>query len=136
MSLKTVIEGYINTEYNELVGTAKLSLQVVYPLLKNVFEEQASFIFISFLGAGVAADGSFSEKEKKFLKDVFNFNDDINEDIFKLGSNEEVVSLVDRVFDILDGESKIALLNLCLCLIAVDKNVELVETEFIQKLLN
>ena len=134
--LTEIAKKYTETDYEELLKKAKRDCALLYPLFGKIAgDENGTPYLMIFIGTSLASDGVLSEREYTFLHDLTGIGREEAEEMIRKHGTEQAVSLADRVFDTCPDELKTLLFDLCMCFIAVDKEVSRAEREFLSRLL-
>lgn len=130
-----LLQEYVNMDYPILVCSAKESFKKLYPVLvQHDSENNGILLTLSLIASAVIADGVFTEKEKAFVKDVFDIPAN-KLDLFEHIDDSEMVKLVDTVADSLSTEDKRELLNIIITVAACDEKITRSENSFIQNIM-
>ena len=137
-TIQGIIKKYLDATYEELVEVAKSAMLKLTPVFDEADEEGKGAKFIvPIICAAIAADGRFSELERRFVNDILG-TDFSYEDLLatvRLYSGEKCAAIVDKICDVCSAPLKTELLSLCLSIFAVDKTISRGEAAFFVKLL-
>ena len=136
--VKELLQNYVNKSYEELVALAKNSLSILIPYFHSLNAELGDKAIIHFILTALAVDDGFSELEYKFLCDVLNTNESYDKikGVVAKNANDQSIALADTIFDNIPNDNvKAELLNLFLCIIAIDETISPTETAMFSKLL-
>lgn len=130
-----LLQDYVNMDYAILVCSAKESFRKLRPVLAECDPENGGVLLtLSLISAAVAADGIFSQTEKKFIRDVFDIPAS-KIDLFGQIDSSHMAVLIDETADLLDIENKRELLNIIIALAACDEKITRSENSFIQRIM-
>ena len=136
MELRKLLQEFVNTPYEKLLGMASVSLEKLMPIFNSFQNDgngaRAAVVFISCC---YAADGKFTDLEYKFLCDLIGNVDKETVTGFINSCTPEIYAMVDQLIDSLDSENKAAMLTLLTCFLAVDETITAQETALIKKLI-
>ena len=134
-SFEEILQNYVNSDYNTLVGLAKQALVDILPACKAVDpEHEGFFVVTSIILAGIGADGVLTGLEKKFLSDVLGQDEATIQKFIGLYSSK-MAELVDKFADASTTEIKSKLLVLVTAVAAVDEKISYQETALLRKIL-
>ncbi|MBR6593891.1 MAG: hypothetical protein IKK83_01710 [Clostridia bacterium] len=130
-----MLQKYVDMEYEELVGVAKLALPDVLKACRAVDAEHDGLLMLaSILLSALGADKKLSAKERRFLQDAVNLQ---GEGIDKLVGlyDSQMEYITDRFVDTMPNEIATSTTILVLCLLACDGVISVEENAFIRKLI-
>ena len=136
--VKELLQNYVNKSYEELVALAKSSLSALVPYFRSLNAEIGDKAIVHFIVTALAVDDGFSPLEYKFFCDVLNITEpyDKIKSIIAKNANDESVAIADTIFDNIPNDTiKTELLNLFLCIIAVDQTISPTESAMFHILL-
>ncbi len=141
MTFAELMQDFVNTPYNNLVATARNSLNEVYPAVKSFFDGDDDYtakFFLIAIGACVGTDGKMTTLEAQFARDVIgdSMTDDFLSQVASAYGDAESKGLVNKIVDSLDHESKVALCAFCCAFCAVDETISREECAFIAALID
>lgn len=134
---RDLMQQYVNLDYDALLNLARNSLVKSLPALEKVLpnQENGTVFTVTFILLGaVGADGTLSVKERQFIKDLLNLDDDALNNIVKLYTGKEQ-DAVRGIVKMVDADSKIEIINLCACIVACDETITGDESAFVRSLL-
>ena len=132
---KRIIEKYIDVDYEELVIKAKQMVEVFFPLYKTIDEGQSGMTLMSAtVRAASSVDGVFSLKERKFIKDVLDVEEEMVNKICQFCKGSEY-DLVDIIADVVTREEKNAIVEFIALLSACDGIASVEESKFLKKII-
>lgn len=135
-SFNELLQKYVNADYEVLVSLAKGSAAKILPICKKIDDEHDGMLLLSaILLSAVAADGTFSDKEKQFISDVFGLSGDTVSALVKIYTGKEY-DLVDKFADSLNSELKVEVINLVATVAACDETITRSESAFISNLID
>ena len=83
--LQDIMKKYVNLDYKKLVAYAKLSAYIIYPACRTADgEDKRCSTIASIVLSALNSDGKITDKEKKFISDVF----DADENAVEIFLNE------------------------------------------------
>ena len=130
-----LLQGYVNKDYFELVAKARQDIVSLFPACKVVDKDNDGFVMMtSIMLSAIGADGTLTALERKFMKDALEIDDDAVSKFIKM-YNGKMVELTDSFADALPVELKADVIDLALCIVAVDEKISREETAFIAKLI-
>lgn len=136
-TLQELLQDYVNKPYEELLTLAKTSyIQIVARLNQTEGAEVATAAGIVLVTACLGVDGVLSDLEYRFFCDLFGATAsraDLNAELMR--DRAETQELADGLFDSCDTDLKSAMLEFCLCFLAVDQAITRDEVAFVVRLL-
>ena len=137
-TLSELLQNYVNKPYDELLALASDSLVKLSDFFSSIDEEASGNVLLHIIATTLAADGKFTKLEYQFICDLLNLDvsyEDMKELLAEFNNGESLL-LTDKVFDnIQSTEVKAEMLNLMLCIMAVDENISREEVRFVLLLL-
>lgn len=136
MKLKEILQDFVNESYESLLGMAKLALAELTPVFADLADggNGAKFV-VPFFATSLAVDGKFTEKEYRFVCDLFgDISYEEMKSLVEMHYNAEVIEMVDGLADSCPVKLKSKLITLCCCFLAVDETISREEVAFINKL--
>ena len=126
---------YVNLDYKKLVDYAKLSAYIIYPACRTADgEDKRCSTIASIVLSALNSDGKITDKEKKFLSDVFDADENAVE-IFLNEYTDEMKEKAKQFSKQLSDELKIEVARLVLCIgcadLTITKEEALLMTELI-----
>ncbi len=138
MELNKILQDIVNESYESLVSMAREGVLRLYPILKEYDSKTDPFVhFITIMATAIAIDGKVTEREHKFVCDVFAKNISY-EELKGLATqfyNATAFKELDEFIDSFPSNLKSQLALFCCCFLAVDGEISFVENLFISKLL-
>ena len=137
MTLREILQDFVNEPYETLVSMAKSSIAELTPIFAEVADDGngAKFV-IPFFATALAVDGRLSDLEYKFVCDIFgNMTYAEVKALVEAHYSDKMIALIDGLADSCPTELKSKLLVLCSCFLAVDQTINRDEIAFIQKLM-
>ena len=131
---RELLQKYVDTEYNVLIGLARQSLDTLEPFFQKRHGEKATIVIIAILNAGIGADGQLTAKEKQFLEDAFGIKPETVELMIDAYNGKEE-DLVNAIHDNVEDDIKYHLFNLVAILAACDNTISRDEIAFLKKVL-
>ncbi len=129
------LQKYVNLNYDELVFVGKRALTNLMPAcVKADPENRGELMIMSIILSAVGADSTLSKKEKKFVCDIL----EIDEDTFKLYSDKystKMKDVTDLFADSLSPTVKGDALTLVVAVASCDEKISHEETAFIKRIL-
>ena len=132
-----LFQSTVDMSYEEKVQMATIALGKCFAILKKqeLDDEYALQFIVSFLATAVAADGVFTEPEKRMIRDVFSEDQvDMIDTLVKF-TDEEGFEGMDQFVDSLDAEEKKDFCLLAIFIAAVDDTIKKDELGYIVKLM-
>lgn len=136
MKLKEILQDFVNESYESLLGMAKLALAELTPVFAELADDGngAKFV-VPFFATSLAVDGKFTEKEYRFVCDLFgDISYEEMKSLVEMHYNAEMIEMVDGLADSCPVKLKSKLITLCCCFLAVDETISREEVAFINKL--
>ncbi len=135
-----IFQSYVNKSYNELFSSAEGSYSRLYKAFAEAFGDSKKAVqtLLTLVFTSVCADGQLSDLETRFLNDLADTNYSRSE-MAKIVSGHGRASAyaeADRIFDSMPDLAQEELLNLCLCVCAVDERITKEEVAFIMQLVD
>lgn len=135
MDFATLMQEFVNKDYDELLNLAKQAVSRVLPVCKTVDEKNNGIgALTAILLSAVAADGKLTRLEAKFLGDITGLDADGIDKLTDMYTGQ-MVELTDVLADRFSKETKADIMVLITCLAAVDETISREETAFIRKIL-
>ena len=134
-TFEEILQNYVNSDYDTLIGLAKQALVDLLPACKAVDAEHDGFLIItSMILSAIGADGVLTGLEKKFLSDVLGQDEATIQKFIGLYSSK-MAELVDKFADASSAEIKSKILVLVTAVAAVDEKISHQETALLRKIL-
>lgn len=135
MDFATLMQEFVNKDYDELLGLAKQAVSRVLPVCKLVDEQNNGIAALTaILLSAVAADGKLTRLEAKFLGDITGLDANGVDKLTDMYSGK-MVELTDALADKFSKETKADIMVLITCLAACDESISREETAFIRQIL-
>ena len=135
MDFGTLLQEFVNKDYNELLDLAKQAVARVLPICKVVDEKNNGIAALSaILLSAVAADGKLTRLEAQFLGDITGLDANGVDKLTDMYTGQ-MVELTDLLADKMSKENKADIMVLITCLAACDETISREETAFIRKIL-
>lgn len=135
-NMQQILRGYVNLKRDKLLALAKISLYNLYPVCRAA---DGNGIACSTIAAAVLSvinmDGKVDDKEKTFLQDLLNNDEKDTETLLGFYTKD----MPDRTREFaksLNGEMKVEIGRLALCLAAADENLSREEAFFVLDLIS
>lgn len=133
--LQDIMKKYVNLDYKKLVAYAKLSAYIIYPACRTADgEDKCCSTIASIVLSALNSDGKITDKEKKFISDVFDADENAVE-FFLNEYTDETKEKAKRFSKQLSDELKIEVARLVLCIgcadLTITKEEALLMTELI-----
>lgn len=138
MTLRELLQDYVNLPYDQLVKKATNYLNELMPtFIKYSSDGNGADFAVAFIFCSIASDGKLTDTEYNFLNDVFHANHVYDSVKLKIAQyyNQGIMELMDNIIDSSPKQVKNKILHLCACFLAVDETVTREEIGFITKLL-
>lgn len=134
-----LLQNYVNKDFEQLLLLANEALGIIAVAYKRVKPEggaTANFI-LPFIATAVVVDGQYTELEHKFVNSLLESSLTYEEGTACMNTyaGTEVIDLVGQMIDVCGESVKKALVQFCLCFVAVDETISHEESEYIAKLL-
>ena len=135
--LVSILQDYVNLDYDQLVKIGKECFNTVVNNLLNVFDQDGAYISVlALISSSIIADGELTEKEIQFLTDVSGLDKDtIINKVYPLGTREQAKKIANTICDCDIRELADDAFTLAICLLAVDESITRTEYEYIAELL-
>lgn len=138
-NLEKLLQDTVDMSYDGLLDNASEAAELLYRELEEIAddEDDITTFFLGIVTACVGTDGTLSELEYEFFRDVFELDvdyDELLEAVNEWGYNDAV----DFIFDLVDDlsyDGNTALGKLCLAFMAVDEKISTKETDFLDRLI-
>ncbi len=135
MDFNELLQGFVNKERDELVYIAKRAIGELLPTCKKVDpEHEGYYMMTSIVLTAIGADGTLTQKEREFLREVLEQDDETISQFIKI-YNKGMFDLVDNFADKLGADIKAHVLMLVLSVVSCDETISREETAFVKKLL-
>lgn len=135
MDFQSLMQEFVNKDYEELLDLAKQAIAYVLPVCKKVDPDNDGIGMLSaILLSAVAADGKLTALEAKFLGDITGLDAQGLDKLTKLYSGRMDV-LTNALADAGSKELKSNICILISCLAACDETITHEENEFIREIL-
>ena len=135
MDFNQMLQDFVNKERDELVYIAKRAMNELMPSCKTVDpQNDGYFMLTSIVLTAIGADGTLTEMERSFLREVLQQDDDTISRFIKI-YDKGMYDLVDSFVDNLGTEVKSHALMLVMSIASSDEKICKEETAFIKKLL-
>ena len=124
--------------YEELLVLAGESAYKILPVFDKLGDDNldGTTLLLLFIGYSLVSDKKLSKLEIKFVSDLFGMDKEVIIELTKQVYNHpSLLNLIDSLFDNSMFELADELLKFCCCFLAVDKNIDINEVEFIKKLI-
>ncbi len=136
MDFNEFLQAFVNKPYDQLVDIAKNAIGKLHPACAAVDTDNNGFFMLtSIILTAIGADGTLTDKERAFLRDVLGISDETISKYIKL-YDKKMVDLVDSFADDLNTEIKSHVMMLVLSIMCVDEKISREETALIRKLLD
>ena len=138
MTLREILQDFVNEPYEKLVEMAKESICDLAPIFDELSEDgNGSQCLVGFMATSLAVDGKLSELEYKFVCDVLgDFTYEEVKELAAMHYSDKMINLMDELADTCSSELKSKLITFCCCFLAVDETISREEVAFVQKLCN
>ncbi len=137
-STEQIFQSYVNKDYNQLFQSASASYNKVFGIFNAVYEDGRKAVesLLALVFTSVCADGQLTPKEGEFLNEIAqtNYTHDQLMQIVKGHGNATAYAKADGIFDSMPEGIKAELLNLCLCVCAIDERISPEEVAFVTQL--
>ena len=129
------LQGVVDKDYTELLEMTKLNLSEAFSVLRSHTDDdnKATVVLSVFLVTVLAADGEFSENERKMLCDIFG---DASLIELAKGLDASTYATMNDIIDTLPIEEKVTLCHLAILIAAVDGTMDSNELAYIEELLD
>ena len=132
--LQDIMKKYVNLNYQKLVTTARLSAYIIYPACRAADgEDKCCSTIASIVLSALNIDGKITDKEKKFLSDVF-YVDENTVEIFLDKYTDEMKERSTRFSAQLSDDLKTEVAKLVLCIGCADETITKEEALFMADL--
>jgi len=133
-SFNELMQKYVNTDYEVLVGLAKEAVNRLMPCCKAVDPDHNGYYMLaSLILAAIGADGKLTALESKMLQDVMELDKDSIQKLIGM-YNSQMPDLVDHFADNMGDDTKADTIMLITVFASVDEKISKEETAFIRKL--
>ncbi len=135
MDFNQMLQDFVNKDHAELVFFAKRAMGELLPYCKQVDpDNEGYFMLTSIILTAIGADGTLTQKEREFLREVLEQDDETISRFIKI-YNKDMFELVDKFADNLGSDVKSHVLMLVLSVVSSDEKICSEETAFVKKLL-
>lgn len=137
MNVQSTINYCLGLNYRDLENFAGQNYQKIYNALKSKYAgEKINTVLIGSIFTCVASDGKLTDDETKFIQMfIGGYSYDSAFDTAKQFYNAEAQDIVRGLYDSFTSELKEAYVNLCIAVLAVDKNVTSMEKTFLYSII-
>lgn len=138
MTFNELMQKYVNCSYDELVSKAKNDLSMLFPVFEKVTEGKSADILLPSIFTCLAADGKITALEVRFMEDILGERLPFDEAKRLVSGfySDEAQNALDQLIDNIGPDLKVVLLELCICVMAVDETLDKSELAFIAKLID
>ncbi len=136
--IQELLDIFKEKSYEELLVLAGESAYKILPVFDRLGDDNldGTTLLLLFIGYSLASDKKLSKLEIKFVSDLFGMDKEVIIELTKQVYNHpSLLNLIDSLFDNSMFELADELLKFCCCFLAVDKNIDVNEVEFIKKLI-
>ncbi len=137
MNIQSTINYCIGLNYRDLENFAGQNYQKIYNTLKQKYAgEKINTVLIGSIFTCVASDGKLTDAETKFIQMfIGGYSYESAFDVAKQFYNAEAQDTVRGLYNSFSNELKEAYVNLCIAVLAVDKNVSDIEKSFLYSII-
>lgn len=137
MNVQSTINYCLGLNYRDLENFAGQNYQKIYNVLKQKHDgEKINTLLIGSIFTCVASDGKLTDDETKFIQMfIGGYSYDSAFDTAKQFYNAEAQDIVRGLYDSFTSELKEAYVNLCIAVLAVDKNITSMEKTFLYSII-
>ena len=137
MNVQSTINYCIGLNYRDLENFAGQNYQKIYNTLKQKYAgEKINTVLIGSIFTCVASDGKLTDDETKFIQMfIGGYSYESAFDVAKQFYNAEAQDTVRGLYNSFSNELKEAYVNLCIAVLAVDKNVSDIEKSFLYSII-
>ena len=137
MNIQSTINYCIGLNYRDLENFAGQNYQKIYNTLKQKHAgEKINTVLIGSIFTCVASDGKLTDAETKFIQMfIGGYSYESAFDVAKQFYNAEAQDVVRGLYNSFSNELKDAYVNLCIAVLAVDKNVSDIEKSFLYSII-
>lgn len=133
-TFEELMQKFVNSDYDVLLGLGKEAVSRVLPKCKAVDTENNGFFMLSSIVlSAIAADGYLTALEKKLLNEVLGLDEGTTQKFIQM-YDSRMVELTDTFCDNLDTDTKADVIMLVTIVASVDEKISREETAFIRKL--
>ncbi|MCR4911768.1 MAG: hypothetical protein K5925_04525 [Bacilli bacterium] len=136
--LDDVFNKYLHMTYREKVEVAREMIGDMAPFLMklDLGEEDRINFYISLVRLFAGADQKLSLEECKLFNDIFSIDLTLKEfSTLMVGNDEEFVTSMDKIIDMMDDEVKVAACSFGLVFLSVDRNINESERKVFERIL-
>ncbi len=134
MSLDSMLQNFVNKDYDEIKEFAEIALsRLMPPLSEALGEDDAAAALCIFIASSTAADGTLTVKEKQLMKEVMGIEPDKAKE-FVLKAHD--YDTADKFYDACPSEVQSDLMMLCLCFFAVDERISKEEISLLNRFMD
>ncbi len=135
MDFNQMLQDFVNKERDELVYIAKRAMGELLPYCKQVDPDNDGFFMLTaIILTAIGADGTLSIKEREFLREVLEQDDETISRFIKI-YDKAMFETVDKFADTLGGDAKAHALMLIMSVASSDETICKEETAFIKRIL-
>ncbi len=133
MNVQSTINYCLGLNYRDLENFAGENYQKIYNSLKQKYAgEKINTVLIGSIFTCLASDGKLTDSETNFIQMfIGGYSYDSAFDTAKQFYNAEAQDIVRDLYKSFSAEIKDAYVNLCIAVLAVDKNVSDMEKKFL-----
>ena len=136
MEFNAYMQHYLKKDHDELVTIAKNAIKNLHPVCAAVdTANDGFFLLTAIVTCAISADGTLTKKERTFLQEVLNVNDEAITRYTKM-YNSDIIELIDSFADSINDEVKMHVVHLALSIMCADDEISKEETALIRKLLD
>ena len=134
-----LLQNYVNKDFDQLLLLANEALGIIAVAYKRVNPEGGAMsnFLLPFIATAVVVDEQYTELEHKFVNSLLesNFTYEEGKACIHTYDGAKVIDLVEQMIDVCGESVKKALVQFCLCFVAVDETITHEESDYIAKLL-
>lgn len=140
-TFRETLQGLVNMSEEGKIRCAVESYVSLLPKLREYDEESnGAILFLSIVSTAVAADGTFSAKEKMLVSALFKaqgleMSDQEMVGLVKNASGQKGYELIQSLSKVLDGESRANLVLFIASICAIDDTISKEEIAYLESLL-
>ena len=137
MNIQSTINYCIGLNYRDLENFAGQNYQKIYNTLKQKYAgEKINTVLIGSIFTCLASDGKLTDSETKFIQMfIGGYSYDSAFDTAKQFYNAEAQDIVRDLYKSFSSEVKEAYVNMCIAVLAVDKNISDMEKKFLYSII-
>ncbi len=129
MDIQQTIDYCLSLNYDKLEEFAKINYQKLYDYLKTKqSSERVKTVLEGSIFTFVSANGELADEEFKFIQNILGeYSYESLIEITKEYFSSDAQETARRLYSVLNEETKKAYINLCIAVLAVDKNIDISE---------